>query len=309
MILFSNDFSYIIFVFPGLFYSLVSLFVWLIASTFILQKIDNNDEITITKIVTEFVNNFNRRPFGQRFSKGFFYLIIEVSILIIFQVLLLGEFFNSSGSSNFNGYFLLFMLITAILFEVFYQLDLTSTIFVFSGKIFSQFILVISFGLLLAEHKQSSFSDLSTYLVNHFSFIDLVLILLMIFSLSKLSTYMDYKKIPVFLTNPNDLVVYKNKVEKGNISENYTRWVIESFNQIVLSQFILLLLFPLIEQLLQLNGPLWVQFFLFIVFQSFLLLMALFLNLLNSIIEFKTANPQSKGIIFVLFLLLIFYLG
>ncbi len=309
MTLFSDNFGFIIFIFPGLLFTLISLFVWLLASSFIFQKIDKNDEISLTKFVTGFIDTFNKRPIGQRYSKGFFYLIIEISILVIFQVLLLGEFFSKSGNSNFNGYFLLFILIMAVLFEVFYQLELTSTIFVFAGKIFSQFIVVISLGILLAEQKQTSFSDLSSYLVNHFSFIDLLLVLLMIFSLSKLSTYMDYKKVPVFLTNPNDLIVYKNKVENGNVSENYARWVTESFNQIVLAQFILLLLFPLLQSLLQLNGPLWIQFFLFIVFQCFILLMGLFLNLLNSIIEFKTANTHSKGIVFILFLLLIFYLG
>lgn len=309
MVLFSNDFSFIIFIFPGLLFSVVALFLWLVGSTFIFQKIDNNEDSTFSAIVTNFITTFNNRPLTQRFSKGAYYLIIEFAIFVIFQILLLGEFFSSSESSNFNGYFLLFILIIGILFEIFYQLDLTSTILVFSGKIFSQFIIVFSFGLMLAEQKQMTFKDLSTHLINHFSFLDGIIVLVIIFSLSKLSTYMDNKKVPVFLTNPNDLVVYKNKIENGNITEKYFRWITESFNQILISEFLLFLLFPMLEQLLRLQGPIWLQFFLFIVFQTFVLVLALFLNLLNSIIEFKTANNLTKGTIFVLLVVLIIYLS
>ena len=92
-------------------------------------------------------------------------------------------------------------------------------------------------------------------------------------------------------------------IEQGNLDEKYVRWITESFHQILISQLVLLLLFPLIQQLLQLNGPIWIQFILFVGFQAVILVSALFLNLFNSIIEHKMPNQVSKGAIILLLLM------
>ena len=305
MVLFSNDFSFLLFIFPGFLYSTILLFVWLVYSNFILQKIDKNQEITLYQIVFKIYEDFNNSKIEQKYSKGFFFLVLEFVIFLLFQILIMGEFF---GLNKYNGYFLIFLLLMAILFEVFYQLDLTSNVLVFAGKIFSQFIILICLVLLLISQKETSFSDLSTNLANNINLFHIGLLLVIAFSMSKLSTYMDYKKIPALLSTPNDVSVYNHIIETGNLGERYFRWVTESFSQVVSSQLLVFILFPLIEQLLQLNGPIWVQFFIFSLLEIFILLMSLSLNLLNSILEFKLPNPQSKSIIFILLLLMVIFL-
>ena len=300
MVLFSNDFSFILLYFPGFAFSILSLFCWLIAGSFILQKIDQEDDLHFSNFVTNFIETFNKRPIDQRYSKGFFFLIIELLTFIMFQILILSEFFTQS---KFNAYFLLFILVLAILLEVFYQLDLSSSSLIFAGKIFSEFIIVISLALLLADQKQTSFVDLSTVIADHISILDVCLFIVIIFSLSKLSTYLDYKKLPTLLSTPNDVSEYTHMIEQGNLDEKYVRWITESFHQILISQLVLLLLFPLIQQLLQLNGPIWIQFILFVGFQAVILVSALFLNLFNSIIEHKMPNQVSKGAIILLLLM------
>ena len=136
MVLFSNDFSFLLFIFPGFLYSAVLLFVWLLCSNFILQKIDNNQEITLYQIAFKFYEDFNNRGMDQRYSKGFFFLVLEFIIYLLFQILIMGEFF---GLNKYNGYFLIFLLLIAILFEIFYQLDLTSNILVFAGFLLASF--------------------------------------------------------------------------------------------------------------------------------------------------------------------------
>lgn len=306
MILFSYDFNFLILFFPGVVFSILSIITWLLMSNFILQKIDKNQELTFSKFVNDLIKNIFNQPIGIRYSKGVFYLLIEFAILWFFQILILGNFF---GLNKYNAYFLLFILLIGILLEVFYQLDLTSNILIFTGKIISGFIIIVSLGLLLLEQNQNSFVDLSNHLVNHFSLLDIVLFLLLFYALSKLSTYMDYKKIPVLLLPPNDVIIYKNKIEKGNPVENYLRWILESFHQIIISQLLVFIIFPLALQLLGIQGPLWIQFFLFITFQLFFLLASLFINLINTNNEFKLPNQQSKGIIIFLLLLVIVVLG
>ena len=306
MILFSYDFNFLILFFPGVVFSILSIITWLLMSNFILQKIDKNQELTFSKFVNDLIKNIFNQPIGIRYSKGVFYLLIEFAILWFFQILILGNFF---GLNKYNAYFLLFILLIGILLEVFYQLDLTSNILIFTGKIISGFIIIVSLGLLLLEQNQNSFVDLSNHLVNHFSLLDIVLFLLLFYALSKLSTYMDYKKIPVLLLPPNDVIIYKNKIEKGNPVENYLRWILESFHQIIISQLLVFIIFPLTLQLLGIQGPLWIQFFLFITFQLFFLLASLFINLINTNNEFKLPNQQSKGIIIFLLLLVIIVLG
>ena len=283
-------------------FSIISLFCWLIFSSYILQKIDQDSNLRFSSFLANFIDTFNKRSMGQRYSKGIFYLIIEFVTFVIFQLLILSEFFNNTV---FNGYFLLFILVLAILFEILYQLDLTNNNLIFVGKIFSEFIIVISLAVLLAEQKQNSFSELSSVLVNNLSFLDVCLFVLIIFSLSKLSTYLDYRKLPTLLSTPNDVDQYNHMIEHGNVGENYVRWITESFHQILISQLILLILFPLLEELLQLNGPSWTQFLLFIMFQVVILVTALILNLFNSIIENKIPNQVSKAILIILLLLVI----
>ena len=302
MILFSYDFSFILLVFPGFLLTAISIFLWSILSNYMLTKIDKNNDMSLFQVVSNAYKKFDSRILDQKYSKGFIFLLLEFIVIILFQILILGNFF---GLNNFNGYFLLFILFIGVLLESFYQLDMSSNMFIFVGKIFSGFIIILSLGLLFEEQGVSTFVSLSNNLVYHFSLLDGFLFIIILFSISKLSTYMDYRKIPVFQSTPNDTNIYKEKIEKGNVLENSVRWLLESFHQIVLVQLLVLMFFPLLNNLLVIQGPLWIQFFLFLVFQVFFLLIALFLNLFNSTLEVKIPNQQSRGIVFILLLIMV----
>ena len=302
MILFSYDFSFILLVFPGFLLTAISIFLWSILSNYMLTKIDKNNDMSLFQVVSNAYKKFDSRILDQKYSKGFIFLLLEFIVIILFQILILGNFF---GLNNFNGYFLLFILFIGVLLESFYQLDMSSNMFIFVGKIFSGFIIILSLGLLFEEQGVSTFVSLSNNLVYHFSLLDGFLFIIILFSISKLSTYMDYRKIPVFQSTPNDTNIYKEKIEKGNVLENSVRWLFESFHQIVLVQLLVLMFFPLLNNLLVIQGPLWIQFFLFLVFQVFFLLIALFLNLFNSTLEVKIPNQQSRGIVFILLLIMV----
>ena len=300
MVLFSADFTFILFLFPGIIFSVAFIFIWLFFSNYFLQKIDLNQEFTLLGSVKSFVITFEKQSVDLKFSKGFIFLLIEISAYFFIQLTILNDFFNT-GSSNSSV--ILLLLLICISFEILYQLDLSSSIFIFIGKIFSTIVILICFGFMMVISKDSSLLTYSNQIVNNFDFISVFLFLIILFSISKLNTYMDYKKVPVFETLPNDQSLYESKIKNGNVSEKYVRWITESYSQIVLTQIIVLIMFPFLQNLINLRGPIWIQYFLLFVFQVVFLLLALFFNLLNPIIEYKLPNVQSKGIMVLLFVL------
>ena len=297
MAIFSANLAIVLFIFPGIFFSAISIVIWMFLSHFIFQKIDKNYDLKFIDIYKNVASNFTELNLTRKFSKGVIFLYMKLFILFILQCYIFIEFFSSKGNSGFS---LVFILLLGLIFEFLYQLELNSGILIFIGKIFSEFIIILGFGLLLFTQNSDSFLDLSFNITKNADYLELVLLILIIFSISKTSTYMDYKKVISFNQTPNDLLIYKSKIEYGNPVENLVRWISESYLQIVFVQLIVLVLFPLLSIELQLSGPLWIQPFLFIVFQFFILILAVFLNLLSSSLEFKVPNQQTKGIIFVL---------
>lgn len=306
MQVYSVNFGFVLFAFPGILFTIFSIIFWLFLGNFILQKIDRNPTLNLTEIVKGFFVKLAPQPIIKAFSKGALFLYSKIIALFLVQTFIFYDFF---GSKQNSAYAILLILLIALVFEVLYQLELTSNILIFAGKIFAEIIIIISLGLMLYNQGQTSFYDLSISLTKQSTFFSIFLFILIIFAISKLSSYMDYKKVPVFQITPNDLFVYKSKIENANNIENATRWLSETYLQIIYSQLLVLITFPLILESLALQGPTWIEMFLFIVFQVSILLLALFLNLLSSTLEFKIPSQGTKSVLFVLLLisLLVFY--
>jgi hypothetical protein len=214
------------------------------------------------------------------------------------------------SSKEYNAYFLLFIWLIAIIFDFFYQFDQTNaSILIFIGKIFSEIIIIISMALFLYINNDSTFNGLSTSLANQISLIEMLLVMTIIYSISKISTYVDYKKVQTFSISPNDLTLYNHNIENGNILEKILRWINESYSQIIFAQLLTLLFFQSILQALNIDAPLWVDFLLFILIQAFLLILSLYLNLLNPELEFKLLNQKSRVLIVIIFLFFILNLN
>lgn len=293
------DLSFIFFIFPGLLFSIILIFIWLFVGNYLLQKIDGNQEASIFNLINNYVMTFNKQNPDIRFSKGFFYLFLEIATFFTLQLTMLNDFFSNSKN---NTFLLLLLIVLCLTFEMLYQLDLGAT-FIFIGKIISIIVILVSFGFVLIISKSNSFNVLSQSMTNNNFYLSLFLFLIILFSISKLNTFMDYKKTPVYHLLPNDLNLYVFKIENGNVSEKYVRWLNEAYSQIVLTQLVVLIMFPTLQSILNIQGPIWIQYFIILLFQVVLLLLTLILSLLNPVMEFKIPNSQSKVLVLLLFVI------